>query len=82
MSSKPRPIGTVNGALSCTLWKGSTIVGRCIDTPNSVAYGMRATGADRSTSWFGTNTRATIGEERIAAGGWMSSDEDAMFSRV
>ena len=81
MSNAPRALGTVNGAFGCTLWKGQTVVGRCIDTPNSVAYGMRATGADRSTSWLGENTRATIGEDRIAAGGWFTSDEDAMFAK-
>lgn len=78
-------LGTVNGAMRATLWRGNVIVGYCIDTTNSLAYGMRKTGADRSTSWLGEKRRGEgeLTEERIADGGnstYMKTDADALFS--
>ena len=77
-------LGTVNGAMRATLWRGNVIVGYCIDTTNSLAYGMRKTGADRSTSWLGEKRRGEgeLTEERVAAGGnkYMRTDTDAMFT--
>ena len=77
-----KTIGTVNGAILATLWRGNVIVGHCIDTPNSIAYGMLKTGADRSTSWLGTKLRSDMDAAHVASGGgqWMRSDADAMFT--
>ncbi len=83
-------IGNMNAAHPCKLYKGTKIVGYCVDTPNAIAFGMKQTGADKAVSKFQTFTRSKtnidgfeslnkkgfveLNINRIEAGGWMNSN--------
>jgi hypothetical protein len=83
MANKPLPkLGTVNGACLAKLYKGSFIVGTCMDTTNAIAYGFAKTGADTARSLLGTWYLKDQDENRIANAGWLTSDEQAGFTAL
>jgi hypothetical protein len=74
-------LGSVNAAWPTTIYRGSVAVGSCIDTPNAVAYAFKVLDADRAKGPLGETTRAKMSAERVAAGGWLATDEDAQLRR-